>query len=101
MGCWVGVDVGKTSHWMHVLDDEGKEVLSRKVLATEEGASGLTPLLGASLVAYAGGSPWLFVGYIMVVTVISLTALYFSPETYRRNIYPVAETREPEAVVES
>lgn len=36
MGHWVGVDVGKTAHWVHVLDDEGKKVLSRKVLATEE-----------------------------------------------------------------
>jgi transposase len=36
MGHWVGVDVGKTAHWVHVLDDEGKEVLSRKVQATEE-----------------------------------------------------------------
>lgn len=33
---WVGVDVGKTFHWVHVLDDEGEEVLSRKVWATEE-----------------------------------------------------------------
>ncbi len=31
MGHWVGVDVGKTAHWVHVLDDEGEEVLSRKV----------------------------------------------------------------------
>jgi MFS transporter, MHS family, shikimate and dehydroshikimate transport protein len=57
-------------------------------------ASGLTPLIGASLVAYAGGSPWLFVGYIIVVVLISLTALYFAPETYRRDIDPAAE-KEP------
>lgn len=36
MGHWVGGDVGKTVHWVHVLDDEGKEVLSRTVLAAEE-----------------------------------------------------------------
>ena len=36
MGRWIGVDVGKAFHWVHVLDDEGDEVLSRKVWATEE-----------------------------------------------------------------
>lgn len=36
MGRWIGVDVGKAFHWVHVLDDEGEEVLSRKVWATEE-----------------------------------------------------------------
>jgi metabolite-proton symporter len=59
-------------------------------------ASGLTPLIGASLVAYAGGSPWLFVGYMIVVTVISLTAMFVSPETYRKDITPIAETQRQE-----
>ena len=59
-------------------------------------ASGLTPVIGAALVAYAGGSPWLFVGYMILVTMISLTALYLAPETYRREILPVAQER-PEA----
>ena len=36
MGHWIGVDVGKAFHWVSVLDDEGREVLSRQVLATEE-----------------------------------------------------------------
>lgn len=54
-------------------------------------ASGLTPVIGAALVAVGGGSPWLFVGYMMVATVVSLVCLYLSPETYRRDIYPVAE----------
>jgi hypothetical protein len=36
MGCWIGIDVGKSFHWIHVLDDEGQELLSRKVWATEE-----------------------------------------------------------------
>ena len=34
---WVGFDVGKVFHWVCVLDNEGKEVLSRRVEATEEG----------------------------------------------------------------
>ena len=33
---WVGFDVGKVFHWVCVLDNEGKEVLSRRVEATEE-----------------------------------------------------------------
>jgi transposase len=36
MRYWVGFDVGKSFHWVCVLDKEGKEVLSRKVEATEE-----------------------------------------------------------------
>ncbi len=65
-------------------------------------ASGLTPVIAASLVAYAGGSPWLFVGYMIVVTVVSLVALALSPETFRRDINPVTtEEREPEPVIGS
>lgn len=33
---WVGFDVGKASHWVSVLNDEGEEVLSRRVEASEE-----------------------------------------------------------------
>ena len=33
---WIGFDVGKAFHWLCVLDDEGEEMLSRRVGATEE-----------------------------------------------------------------
>jgi transposase len=33
---WVGFDVGKAFHWLSVLDEEGEEVLSRRVEASEE-----------------------------------------------------------------
>jgi transposase len=36
MRYWVGFDVGKAFHWVCVLDEEGEEVLSRRVEATEE-----------------------------------------------------------------
>ncbi len=36
MRYWVGFDVGKSSHWICVLDGEGEEVLSRRVEPTEE-----------------------------------------------------------------
>ncbi len=65
-------------------------------------ASGLTPVIAASLVAYAGGPPWLFVGYMIVVTLVSLVALALSPETFRRDINPVTtEEREPEPIIKS
>jgi transposase len=35
MRYWVGLDVGKVSHWVCVLDEEGEEVLSRRVEASE------------------------------------------------------------------
>lgn len=28
---WVGIDVGKELHWVHVLDTSGRELLSRKL----------------------------------------------------------------------
>jgi transposase len=36
MRYWVGFDVGNAFHWICVLDQEGEEVLSRRVEATEE-----------------------------------------------------------------
>lgn len=36
MRYWAGFDIGKTFHWVCVLDGEGEEVLSRKVEAVEE-----------------------------------------------------------------
>jgi metabolite-proton symporter len=49
-------------------------------------ASGLTPTIATALLGFAGGEPWLFVGYMVVVAVISLAAAYFSPETFRKDI---------------
>jgi transposase len=37
MRYWTGFDVGKTFHWLCVLDDEGNVILSRRIEATEEG----------------------------------------------------------------
>ena len=36
MALWVGFDVGKTFHWVCVLDECGKVVLSRRIQANEE-----------------------------------------------------------------
>ncbi len=65
-------------------------------------ASGLTPAIASLLLGYAGGEPWLFVGYLILVTLISLTAIYFSPETYRRDVVQTTSAvPRPEAATES
>jgi MHS family shikimate/dehydroshikimate transporter-like MFS transporter len=64
-------------------------------------ASGLTPTIATLLLGFAGGEPWLFVGYMIVVTAISLVAAYVSPETYRKDIIRTTSTaQEPGTVAE-
>ena len=65
-------------------------------------ASGFTPAIASLLLGYAGGEPWLFVGYLIVVTLISLTAIYFSPETYRRDVVQTtSQVQRPATATES
>jgi MFS transporter, MHS family, shikimate and dehydroshikimate transport protein len=65
-------------------------------------ASGFTPAIASLLLGYAGGEPWLFVGYLILVTLISLTAIYFSPETYRRDVVQTTSAvRRPATAAES
>ena len=64
-------------------------------------ASGLTPTIATLLLGFAGGEPWLFVGYMIVVTAISLVAAYASPETYNKDIIRTTSTvQEPGMVAE-
>ena len=44
---------------------------------------GLTPLIATALLAWTGGEPWPVATYMIVLALISLVALYLSPETYR------------------
>jgi MFS family permease len=55
-------------------------------------ASGLTPTIATLLLGFAGGEPWLFVVYMIVVTAISLVAAYASPETYHWDITRTTST---------
>jgi MFS family permease len=65
-------------------------------------ASGLTPAIASLLLGFAGGAPWLFIGYMIVVTFISLVAVYLSPETFRRDINSTTSTvQQPKPVSES
>jgi MFS transporter, MHS family, shikimate and dehydroshikimate transport protein len=64
-------------------------------------ASGLTPTIATLLLGFAGGEPWLFVGYMIVVTAISLVAAYVSPETYHKDIIRTTSmVQEPGTVAE-
>src|SRR5215211_5651189 len=64
-------------------------------------ASGLTPTIATLLLGFAGGEQWLFVGYMIVVTAISLVAAYVSPETYHKDIIRTTSTvQEPGTVAE-
>lgn len=56
-------------------------------------ASGLTPAIATALLAIAGGTPWLLVGYVVAVTFVSLASVYVLPETYCKDIIPIAETQ--------
>lgn len=55
-------------------------------------ASGLTPAIATLLLGFAEGAPWLFVGYMILVAVISLAAMYAAPETSRRDITRTGDT---------
>lgn len=52
-------------------------------------ASGLTPAIATALLAWASGEPWLFVGYVIIVAIISLICVYLLPETYKTDITAV------------
>lgn len=59
-------------------------------------ASGLTPAIATALLVLAGGAPWLFVGYVIAVVIISLVSVYILPETYQRDIVAVGQRGSPE-----
>ncbi|UPK75474.1 MHS family MFS transporter [Nocardioidaceae bacterium SCSIO 66511] len=67
-------------------------------------ASGLTPLIGASLIGWLDGEPWLFATYMVVIGVFSLAVVSHMPETYRKEIMPTVsadgEQIDPEPVGE-
>ncbi len=49
-------------------------------------SGGFAPLIAAALLVAGGGSPWLIVGYFVVLTAITFTAAYFARETHRDEI---------------
>jgi metabolite-proton symporter len=51
-------------------------------------ASGLTPVIGMSLIEWSGGKPWAFVGYMVAVAIISLVTVVFMRESYKDDINP-------------
>lgn len=49
-------------------------------------AGGPAPVIATTLVLYAGGTPWLVAAYFVLLSLITATAVYFGPETYRADI---------------
>ena len=47
---------------------------------------GFAPFISATLIAAAGGAPWLVAGYVVLGGVISLVSAYLAPETFQRNL---------------
>jgi hypothetical protein len=61
-------------------------------------ASGLTPLIGAWLIQRAGGEPWAFAGYVVIIAILGLVVLATMPETHRKQISPTSGASAPETV---
>jgi MHS family shikimate/dehydroshikimate transporter-like MFS transporter len=49
-------------------------------------AGGPAPFIASLLLIRGGGSPWLITGYMAALSVLTIVALCFSPETYRSRI---------------
>ena len=49
-------------------------------------AGGPAPFIAALLVVWSGGQPWGVAGYMVVLALLTSIAIYFGPETYKRDI---------------
>jgi metabolite-proton symporter len=62
-------------------------------------ASGLTPIIATWLLVAGGNRPWLFCGYVVFVSLISLLSIYAVPESVNRDMVkdeqPRGETARP------
>ena len=96
----VGARVGKTEPAFLALDDGkpqagaalrgiGRLDQRRPVAAAAQQAGGFLPLIATALLA-AAGHWWAVVVYVLALTVITLIALAFGPETNKQNIERVA-----------
>jgi MFS transporter, MHS family, shikimate and dehydroshikimate transport protein len=68
-------------------------VLSREIPALFVG--GTSPLIATALLGWADGESWSIAIYIVTMALIVLVAVYFGPETYRRD-FPEGEALRPE-----
>lgn len=50
-------------------------------------AGGPAPAIATALLLYGGGKPWWVAGYFVLLSLVTVIALYFGPETYRRDIH--------------
>jgi MFS transporter, MHS family, shikimate and dehydroshikimate transport protein len=49
-------------------------------------AGGPAPFIATLLLTWAGGQPWGVASYIVALSLLTLIAIFFGPETYRRDI---------------
>jgi MHS family shikimate/dehydroshikimate transporter-like MFS transporter len=52
-------------------------------------SSAVTPAIAATLLAWAGGSPWLVAVFVIVYAVVSFVSTYLASETFQSDIYEV------------
>lgn len=52
-------------------------------------SSAVTPAIAATLLAWAGGSPWLVAMFVIAYAVVSFVSTYLASETFQRDIYEV------------
>ena len=62
--------------------DTGKLTLQEEIPV----AGGPAPFVASLLLVEGGGSPWLITGYMAALSVLTIVALYFAPETHRARI---------------
>ena len=52
-------------------------------------SSAVTPAIAATLLAWAGGSPWLVAVFVIAYAVVSFVSTYLASETFQSDIYEV------------
>ncbi len=50
-------------------------------------AGGPAPFVATLLLAWAGGKPWGVAGYIVVLSLLTVIAIWYGPETHKRDIH--------------
>ena len=58
-------------------------------------ASGLTPLIAASLLSAGDNQPWLLGGYMIAASLLAVVCTYALRETYKTDIYATTASKKP------
>lgn len=71
--------------------------LAREV--TSPIAGGIAPLVATALLVWSGGEPWPVALYVFVLCAITAVSVFLAPETYRRDMFPEAESRQRQVAI--